>query len=123
MKTIKGKVLELVSKQGTISRKQLQFNIFKAQGKKGVEAVTYRQGYYCDGIQKWVRDGLLTQPKEGFFKIGAMGKKYLENPQHANALIKIKEYKDRVDSLKRTIDSYKEEVSKFREIEYIVNYR
>jgi hypothetical protein len=91
--TVKHKVLQFVANNGTITRKELQFAIFKAQGKKGKEAETYRNGYYCVGIGQWVRDGLLEQPSRGKFKITSLGKKYIDNPQLGNALVNLEYYK------------------------------
>jgi hypothetical protein len=86
-KTIKYKVLASVGKHPKgVDRKTLQQFIFKAQGKKDM---TYRQGYYAQGIQAWELDGLFNKRERGGkFILSKRGKEYLGNPTLINTLIR-----------------------------------
>jgi hypothetical protein len=86
-KTVKYKVLEFVANNGSTTAKEMQFAIFRAQGKKGKEAITYRSGYYCVGIGQWTSDGLIERVKHGVYKITNSGKRFLKNPQLETAKI------------------------------------
>ena len=91
--TVKYKVLEFVANNGSTTAKEMQFAIFRAQGKTGDEAETYRSGYYCVGIGQWTSDGLIERVKHGVYKITNSGKRFLKNPQLETAKINGAKYK------------------------------
>ena len=125
MKTIKEKVLKMVAKQGIVTRKELQFIIFKAQGKKGKEATTYRCGYYGNTIKEWCNNELLENHERGFYRMGKMGKMFIKTPEKANLLIRVKRAESRAKSLSEYAQALRFELrkksSQLRDIQYILN--
>lgn len=92
--TVKYKLFKLMKGQGTIIRKDLCLLIFKAQGKKGEEAKTYRPGYYGNNLQDWVREGYLVQPEGGGYKLSKLGEDFLVNPEIIHYKVQAKKYKN-----------------------------
>jgi hypothetical protein len=123
--TVKYKLLKLMKGKGVIARKDLCLLIFKAQGKTGKEAQTYRPGYYGTNLQQWVREGYLVQPKGGGYKIGKTGLEYLDNPELVHYKVRAKKAERRADRLLEANISYRNELSdanmKLRTIGYVLN--
>lgn len=124
-KTIKYKLLKLMEGRGTIARKDLCLLIFKAQGKTGKEAQTYRPGYYGTNLQQWVREGLLEKPEGGGYKLGRIGKQFIDNPELTHVKIRTKKSRDRIIRLENWVDFLKQKLSdaemKLKDINYIIN--
>lgn len=98
--TVKYKLFKLMKGRGTVKRKDLCLLIFKAQGKTGDEAKTYRPGYYGTNLQQWVREGYLVQPKGGGYRIGKLGIEYLKNPELAHYKVRAKNAERACNSLR-----------------------
>ena len=94
--SIKKTALELLQNETNFTRKQMQFAVFKAQGKKGDELNTYREGYYSVAFQDWDRDGLIERIDRGLYKVTKLGKKYVQDPSTIK-LIKLKARNQRLE--------------------------
>ena len=86
MKTIKEKVLNAISKKGTMPRKEVVYEVLKANGTfKGkfnpndTELNKVFRGYYSVNFQQWELEGLIERNK-GIYSVTELGKKYLKNP-------------------------------------------
>ena len=123
--TVKYKLLKLMKGKGVVKRKDLCLLIFKAQGKTGKEAQTYRPGYYGNNLQDWVRQGFLVQPKGGGYKIGKAGVEYLQNPELIEVKLRLKRSQKRLRSVENWNDQLRQELAderaKVRDIIHIAN--
>lgn len=86
MKTIKEKVLTAINKKGTMPRKEVVYEVLKANGTfKGkfnpndTELNKAFRGYYCINFQQWELEGLIERNK-GIYSVTELGNKYLKNP-------------------------------------------
>lgn len=86
MKTIKEKVLTAISKKGTMPRKEVLFEVLKANGTfKGsfnpndTQLNKVFRGYYSVNFQQWESEGLIERNK-GIYSVTKLGQKYLKNP-------------------------------------------
>ena len=111
--TVRYKLLKLMKGKGTIARKDLCLLIFKAQGKTGKEAKTYRPGYYGNNLQDWVYDGFLVQPKGGGYRLGKLGLEYLDNPELVHYKLKAKKAEVKVRRLDESNVKLRREVGSY----------
>lgn len=93
-KSIKYQVLEFISKNGTVSRKEIILEVFRVQG-KGRDATNYSSGYYGTNIRDWVVSGVVDNSVRGKYKITTKGREYLTNPKLANLNRRLKKAEER----------------------------
>lgn len=114
--TIKYKFLKLMKGKGTLKRKEVCLLIFKAQGKKGKEAKTYRPGYYSANLKEYIRDGLLEQPNGKGYRLTKLGVQYVNNPDLIHYKIRLKREKDKNESLWNRFKRIEQQNTKFKSV-------
>lgn len=104
MKTIKEKVLTAISKKGTMPRKEVVYEVLKANGTfKGsfnpndTEFNKMFRGYYSINFQQWELEGLIER-KKGIYSITELGKKYLKNPSIIRQINKDRRQKAKIQN-------------------------
>tara|TARA_R110000751_G_scaffold77459_2_gene156218 strand:+ start:3426 stop:3839 length:414 start_codon:yes stop_codon:yes gene_type:complete len=97
---IKHSVIKNIAKKGSVTCKELQQFIWKAQG-RDPKLFYNRPGNYGNGIRDWVDQGLIRRESRGVYAITLNGKKYAQNPKH----IKTIKIEAQIESLKRRIKS------------------
>jgi hypothetical protein len=109
------------SKRGKpTTRLDIQKYIWVAQG-KDINVFRYRQGYYGDGIQSWVSEGLIERVEKGKYILTKDGKRYVKNPRSMREINKERRFKNMKRAIKVLVSDNKKMRREIYDIGKILN--